>query len=226
MNFTTTLLACLLAGVAFAALAAWLTTRKGNTISDLAKSQQLQNAEAIKIEVLNTVKLSSNIPIVGLYVVAAAVAVGLPTFIYWAAHRDVSAYVVLSGFVQGPAPVGSLKVYPVLHDSYVNPSTGAFHVPLVFNAGEPPHDVSLQGSEYHPVGMSVALDRVADTLNVQFAGTSRVDSVRLQEHSAILTTPIQLTLHQAQATPANDPSQQPAVPAALADAVPPSGSGQ
>jgi len=224
MSFTTTLLACLLSGIAFAALAAWLTTRKGNTISDLANSQHLQGAEAIKIEILDKVKLSSNIPIVGLYVVAAAVAVGLPAFVYWAAHREVSAVVFLSGSVEGPVPTGSSNVFLRSQDTIVNPETRFFSVPIAFTT-EQPLVLTLQGPDYHPVGMSVVLDRLADTLKVQLQG--REDNVRLQEHRATLMTPIPLTLiTAAHETPPNQPSLQPPVPAALAAAAPPTGGGQ
>lgn len=224
MNFTTLLLACLLSGVAFAALAAWLTTRKGNTISDLANSQHLQDAEAIKVEILDKVKLSSNIPIVGLYVVAAAVAVGLPAFVYWAAHREPSTVVFFSGSIDGPIPSGSSNVFLRSTDTMVNPETRFFSVPIAFTTGQP-LVLTLQGPDYHPVGMSVVLDRLSDTLKVQFQG--REDNVPLQDHRATLLKPISLTLISAAAEPPpNQPSTQPPVPASLAAAAPPSGGGQ
>jgi hypothetical protein len=224
MNFTTLLLACLLSGVAFAALAAWLTTRKGNTISDVANSQHLEGAEAIKIEIMDKVKLSSNIPIVGLYVVAAAVAVGLPAFVYRAAYSESSTVVFLSGSVEGPVPSGSSNVFLRSTDTMVNPETRFFSVPIAFTTGQP-LVLTLQGPDYHPVGMSVVLDRLADTLKVQFQG--REDNVPLQDHRAILSKPISLTLiSETHEAPPNQPSAQPPVPAALAAAAPPSGGGQ
>jgi hypothetical protein len=73
--------------------------------------------------------------------------------------------------------------------------------------------------------MSVVLDRLADTLKVQFQG--REDNVPLQDHRAILSKPISLTLiSETHEAPPNQPSAQPPVPAALAAAAPPSGGGQ
>ena len=226
MDFVNLLLPCLVTGVIFAALSAWLTTRKGNTISDIVKSQQLKDAEAIKVEILDKIKLSSNIPIVGLYVVAAAVAVGLPTYAYWTTHREVCTVVFLSGSVRGPAAAGPMHVYPVLRNSYVDSNTGAFKVPLVFNAGEPQHDLTIQGTDYHPVGIRVILDRPKDAIKVQLLGSDHEDTVRLEENFASLSKPIQLTPHTAHEVPADQPSPQPPVPTTLAEAAPPPGGGQ
>ena len=226
MDWSTTLLACLVTGVIFAALSAWLTTRKGNTISDILKSGQLKDAEAIKVEILDKVKLSSNLPIVGLYVVAAAVAVGLPTFAYWTSHRETCTVVFLSGSVRAPVAAGPLHVYPVLRDSYVDSNTGAFKVPLVFNAGVPQHDLTIQGTDYHPLGIRVILDRPKGSIRVQLLGSDREDMVPLQENFASLAKPIQLTPHSAHETPADQPSAQPPLPATLAAVAPPSGGAQ
>jgi hypothetical protein len=226
MSWNTTLLACLVTGVIFAALSAWLTTRKGNTISDILKAGSLKDAEAIRVEILDKIKLSSNIPIVGLYVVAAAVAVGLPTYAYWTTHRDTCTVVFLSGSVRGPASAGPMHVYPVLRDSYVDSNTGAFKVPLVFSAGEPQHDLTIQGTDYHPLGIRVILDRPKSAIHVQLLGSEGEELVPLQENFASLAKPIQLTPHSTHEVPPDQPSPQPPLPASLAAAAPPPGGAQ
>ncbi|HWT82545.1 MAG TPA: hypothetical protein VN648_27485, partial [Candidatus Methylomirabilis sp.] len=90
------LIPCLVAGVGFAYIAAWLTTKRGNTLADIANAQQLANVEAIRVEILDKVKVTSNLPIVALYLVAFAVAIGLPAFVVWQAMRD-APVITLSG---------------------------------------------------------------------------------------------------------------------------------
>lgn len=68
---------CLAAGIIFAALAVWLTTRRGNTLRDILASSHA-DAQDLKVEVAGKFKVATNIPIVALYIVAAFVAVGLP----------------------------------------------------------------------------------------------------------------------------------------------------
>jgi hypothetical protein len=218
MSFTATLLACLAAGVIFATLAAWLTTTKGNTISDIAKSPKFGDAEAIKVEILDKVKLSSNLPIVGLYVVAAVVAVGLPAFIYWNTHREASAVVYFSGSVQRPTGGRSVDLYLRSEDNVVKAGTEFFSMPIAFRT-EQPLILTIWGPDHHPVALKVVLDKVADALRVQVQG--REDVVRLQEHRADLTKPIPLALVTDEPKAPNEPSPQPPLPATLSAAVPP-----
>ena len=65
------LIPCLACGALFAYLAAWLTTKKGNTISDVLNSQKFSDSEAIEVEILDKLKVSSNLPIVALFIVAS-----------------------------------------------------------------------------------------------------------------------------------------------------------
>jgi len=89
------LISCLLAGIAFAALAVWLTTRRGNTIQDILSAPQFVNANALKVEIGNKLKLATNIPIVALYLVAAVVAIGLPAYSLYVAHHHYEAWRVI-----------------------------------------------------------------------------------------------------------------------------------
>src|SRR5215813_1634360 len=81
-------LICVLTGLGFAALATWLSTTKGNTISDILKANKLENAEAIRVEISKVVSVSSSVPIVAMYVLAVVSAFGLPAFIYWRTLSD------------------------------------------------------------------------------------------------------------------------------------------
>ena len=222
MKFEVVLISCLLAGVAFAAMAVWLTTRKGNTISDVLNSQHFQNAEALRVEVLDKVKVSSNLPIVGLYLVAAVIAIGFPTFLYWYGHRASFVVVFLSGSFQGAAPTSTSRLYVVSHDSLVDPGAGSFTVPLVFRDTQPRHDLMIESRDYLPVGVSVTLDRASDTLKVRYQNSRSEESVRLQNFTGEL--PASITLSPAQPLvepPPNKPSPTSPVPATLAAAVPP-----
>ncbi len=222
MNFEVVLAACLVAGVVFAAMAVWLTTRKGNTISDVLNSQHFQNAEALRVEVLDKVKVSSNLPIVGLYLVAAVVAIGFPAFLYWYSHRASFVVVFLSGSFQGAVPASTSRLYVVSHDSLVDPGAGSFTVPLVFRDTQPRHDLMIESRDYLPVGVSVTLDRASDTLKVRYQNSPNEASVHLQNFAGEL--PASITLSPAQPLlepPPNQPSPAPALPATLAAAVPP-----
>src|SRR5688572_29329244 len=100
MHFIFILIACLLCGLGFAALATWLMSRKGNTIRDVLNARNLKDANAIKIDILDKIKISSNIPIVALFLVGALVAVVLPGYV---------AYMQLHGSVSSPMLVGNIR---------------------------------------------------------------------------------------------------------------------
>ncbi len=223
MNFTTIFLASLAAGVIFAALAVWLTTTRGNTISDILKSGDLKDVESIRIEILDKVKLSSAIPIVALYVVAAVVAVGVPLFVYWSSHRDGSRVFFLSGSVQPAGGRTASDVFLRSPDSVVNVENPFFSLPIVFETNKPVL-LTLWGPDYEPVPMQVVYDSVAETLRVQFL--ERGESVPVRERRATLSQPIPLTLLTANEAPERKPSEKPLVSPALAEAQPPMEGGQ
>ncbi len=60
----------------FAHCALRILTTKGNRIKDVLDNPNLKDAEAIKIEILDKIKLSSNYPAVALFILAAAVGTG------------------------------------------------------------------------------------------------------------------------------------------------------
>ena len=98
MPFYVILILCLFGGLTIVFLATWLTTTRGNTISEILNSQKFKDAESIKLEIADKVKISSTIPVVALYIIGAFVAVGLPSMIYWINSKDVTSF-TLSGNV-------------------------------------------------------------------------------------------------------------------------------
>jgi hypothetical protein len=80
-QFIFVLALCIVCGLGFAAMATWLMTRRGNTIRDIMESSQFKDAKALSVEVMDKLKVSTNVPIVALYVVAGLVAVGLPMYV-------------------------------------------------------------------------------------------------------------------------------------------------
>ncbi len=99
-DFQVTLLSCLITGVAFASLASWLTCHAGNRIADIVKAAKGEESEALHVEIGKMLKLSANAPIVALYLVAAAVAFGLPAFLKYHAFSQYEVWHV-EGSVSG-----------------------------------------------------------------------------------------------------------------------------
>jgi len=60
MIFVWIIIPCRICRVVFVCMAAWLTTKKGNTLSDIVKSQRFTDAEALKIEILDKIKSNFN----------------------------------------------------------------------------------------------------------------------------------------------------------------------
>lgn len=73
MQFVSVLALCIFCGLSFAGLAVWLMTRRGNTIKDILESSHFKDAEALSLEIKEKIKISSNLPIVALYIIAALV---------------------------------------------------------------------------------------------------------------------------------------------------------
>lgn len=110
-----TLIPCLLAGITFAALGTWLTTRRGNTIRDILDAHN-SNTEALRAEIAGKLKVSTTIPIVALYIVAAVVALGLPTYSLYAAVPHYEAWRVVGHIKDG----GALQpVYVTMHPPHL-----------------------------------------------------------------------------------------------------------
>ena len=77
-------IACLATGAVLAALACWLTTQRGNTITDVLNAQEhLGAGEALNLAILDKFRIATSVPVVALYVIAVLCAVALPLmFLY------------------------------------------------------------------------------------------------------------------------------------------------
>ena len=163
MTSTLILVLCLIGGIAFAGIAAWLTTRKGNTISDVLNSQNLKDAEAIKVEILDKIKLRSNIPIIGMYLIAAVVAVGLPTYTLYL-NRSVDPSITLQGTFENKKRNDSIFIVPT--DMRVEPS-GMFTIPLMYRSGI--QKVNIESQRYDPITLSIKMNRDENSVTVSFS---------------------------------------------------------
>lgn len=164
MSFTWILISSMVGGIFFAAIAAWLSTRKGNTISDILNSQKFADAEAIKIEIFNKIKLTSNIPIVGLYVVAAIVAIGLPAFYFWQIQQEVT-IISLSGQVEKDQ---NKKVYVAPKEMSIEES-GAFEIPIVYS--DQRQTINFESPYYSPLTLSISIDKQNNRIYIYFSNS-------------------------------------------------------
>ncbi len=128
---------CIICGLSFTGIATWLMTRRGNTIKDILQSSRFKDtkadAKALSLEIADKLKVSTNIPIVAMYIVAGLVAVGLPIFISHQQSRTVGDAPVLRGQIKDYRQVVSLdkgeKVYASPVEMIVL-GDGSFNIPL------------------------------------------------------------------------------------------------
>ena len=184
------LIPCLVAGVGFAYIAAWLTTKRGNTLADIANAQQLANVEAIRVEILDKVKVTSNLPIVALYLVAFAVAIGLPAFVVWQAMRD-APVITLSGEINRASDT-TLCVMP--KDMQIEPS-GSFALPVMYSSAL--QTINFEGEHFHPLTMRISVNKLKNSLLVEVTNVERFAprevSFDWSSRKATLDTPIVLS---------------------------------
>ncbi len=205
------LLPCLACGALFAYLAAWLTTKKGNTISDVLNSQKLADSEAIKVEILDKLKISSNLPIVALFIVAFAVAICLPAFIAWQVLQDVTV-IKLSGEIRNLNPD---------RKPYVSPkgmgieNSGSFQIPLLYSKED--QFINIEGELYSPITMKISLSKLKNSMLVETKMERFEIPLDMETRTASLTKPITLEAFSA-APPANQPSREAPVSPEFRDA--------
>ena len=190
MFLLTVLLPCLLGGVVFAYIAAWLTTKRGNTLADIANAKPLTNSEAIKVEILDKVKITSNLPIVALYLVAFAVAIGLPAFVSWQVMRDIPV-ITLSGNIDH-APD---KTLCVMAKGMQIETSGSFALPVMYSAEL--QTINFEGERYHPLTMRISVNKLKGSLSVEITNVQRLVPTEVvfdwASRTAHLGTPIVLT---------------------------------
>ncbi|MGA7875781.1 MAG: hypothetical protein WCA08_08965 [Desulfoferrobacter sp.] len=171
------LIPCLVCGVFFAFIAAWLTTKKGNTISDILNSQKMADAEAIKLEILDKIKLTSTVPIVALFVVSIVVAIGLPALLCMLMLKDVNTITLRGVLKKEPSAI----VYVTPKEMQVEPS-GDFVFPLVYTNGV--QTINIEGEHYQPITLIVTIDKLKNLLQVEIGGDTKEIPVQLGSKSA------------------------------------------
>jgi len=118
-------------GLMFGALAVWLTMSKGNTISDIVNSPNLKDANAIKVEISEKLKIASNIPVVAMFLIAAFVSVGVPGYMIYVASRE--CVTTLTGQIENYTALidrgKGQQVWAYPDRMRITPS-GAFEIPL------------------------------------------------------------------------------------------------
>ena len=132
-QFISVLALCLVCGLTFAGMATWLMSRRGNTIKDILGSSQFKDAKALSLEVTDKLKVSTNIPIVALYLVAALVAVGLPIYLSYVQSHDSGDAPVLSGQIENYLQLVALDKGEKIYATPVEMSVlgdGRFNIPL------------------------------------------------------------------------------------------------
>jgi hypothetical protein len=209
MNFIWIIIISLIGGIFFAAIAAWLSTRKGNTISDILNSQKFSEAEAIKIEIFNKIKLTSNIPIVGLYVVAAIVAIGLPAFYFWQLQQEVT-IISLSGQVEKDQ---SKKVYVAPKEMGIEES-GTFEIPIVYTNRR--QTINFESPYYSPLTLSISIDKQNNRISVYFSNSElQEEEIALQpgvrNYQILQKIPLFPSAIPVTETVANTPSEMPEI---------------
>jgi hypothetical protein len=167
MPFYIILIMCLFGGLIIVFLATWLTTTRGNTISEILNSQKLKDAEAIRVEIADKIKISSTIPVVALYLVGASVAIGLPALIYWVDSREVAS-ITLSGNVLKEQ---RKKVFMRPKDMSIEES-GHFDIPVYMSKRT--QTINIESEYYAPLTMSVEIDKSNNLIKVFFSNSTHL----------------------------------------------------
>lgn len=156
----TLLISCLIAGVMFATLAVWLMSRKGNTISEILKVQGNRDLEALKVEIMDKFKISTNIPIVAMFAIAAFVAIGLPGLSLWLSQHEYRP-LYLKGIVEKAMHKNAYLTSPNMNIE----SSGAFTVPIL-----PDHSggyrFNIESDHYYPATVDIAYNEKNNTVQI------------------------------------------------------------
>jgi hypothetical protein len=163
---------------------------------------------------LDKVKLSSTVPIVALYVVAAIVATGFPAFMAWNDRKydEGSGQIIFDGhFAQIGRPFAGLHF--TSHDMDVDLSGHfKFHLPYTADIGS----FVLQGNgNIAPITLTLTLDKVQDELTVYLNNDLGNDNhwrVKLNGMTAVLTRALPLQPEPAvNVGPTTSANQQPSM---------------
>ena len=203
-------------GLGFAGMATWLTTTRGNTMSEVMASQHFENAEAVKLEILDKLKITSNVPIFSLYLVALVCAVGPVITLLWINRDDV---VTLSGSLALPR-VGGERMDPqvvwIRPDGMKPDESGHFQIELLHTKAE--QDFTIGSPSTEPITLSATLDPFLKKVQVSYTGgidpqAPEVEDYGSQQIARLRPTSVVPAIHDAGHQLANVPTEKPPVPA-------------
>lgn len=202
MNIIGILIPCLVCGIIFAALASWLTTRKGNTIKDVLDSQKFKDAEGIKLEIKKIISISSSYPIIGMYVIAGIIAIGFPSYAYWTIYHDTQNIILSGNVLKEP----NKNVYLVPDNMRIYTS-GKFKIPLRYRSDL--QEVNFESQFYSPLTLSITIDKDKNILFVESNDDSIKEdlNINIESRLASLERPIRL-----KPAPQQEISNQPTQP--------------
>jgi hypothetical protein len=190
-QFIYVLALCIVCGLSFAGMATWLMTRRGNTIKDILQSSQFKDAKALSLEVTDKVKVSTNIPIVAMYIVAALVAVGLPIFISYQQSRTVGDAPVLRGQIKDYRQVVALdkgeKVYASPVEMIVL-GDGSFSIPLRTTEGG--QVIQFESPSANPLTLTLDVQPREGNIKVSSGSFGEQQVIPLTGKFASLTKPL------------------------------------
>jgi hypothetical protein len=190
-QFIYVLALCIICGLGFAGMATWLMTRRGNTIKDILQSSRFKDAKALSLEVTDKLKVSTNIPIVALYIVAALVAVGLPIYISYQQSHVVGDAPVLRGQIKDYRQVVSLdkgeKVYASPVEMIVL-GDGSFNIPLRTTEGG--QVIQFESPTANPLTLTLDVQPREGNIRVSTGSFGDQQTVQLKGKFANLPKPL------------------------------------
>ncbi len=204
----------LIVGLGFAWLATWLTTRKGNTIKDVLEADKLKDAEAIRLEIIDQVKISTNIPVVALYIVATIVAIGpialLLIIPLLQTYEDDS--LTLAGQI---ASYDSAKKIYVTYEKAGITSGGAFTLPIT--ATKKTEMITFESQHINPMTLRITLQepytlQIVRTHSDAFGEDP--ETIAIKGRVATLNRPIKVRWAKSSGHPhpPNEPTEPPDTP--------------
>ncbi len=184
---------CLFCAIAFAGLATLLSTTRGNTITETMNARHLSDEDAIKI-VLGKLSIATTLPIVALYIIALAMGVGLPAFLWWENTRNPAFITVVGDFDKRPAKA-------ILIENG-DPYSGSFSWDIPYEDGS--KQVTFFSDAYKPVTLNFKLDKQNATLQVDvtnFGSSAETETLPVSISTRIVTLKNPLPLDAASPPP-------------------------
>ena len=181
------LLPCLLFGLAFAGLAVWLTTRKGNTIKDVLHAGKLRDAEAIRLEIVEQVKISTNLPIVALYIMSVIVAIGLPVLINVLSYLQSDETVALAGQIEDYQR--EKRIYVTYETANIT-ADGSFTLPIR-NTLES-QQITFESEHIDPLTLTIELKRIKNALQIMSASLEEPLEIGIEGRTARMSDTVKV----------------------------------